>query len=475
MKKCMALLLALLMVFSLAVTASAAPKEKAVKVVLPNYDSPSGTDQVEAAINAITTEKYGVKLDIEFISTGNYAQQTNLMLTSDEVDVFALFGTPFDSYVNNGQLYELTEYWNNTTDEFKAEWDDADLKPFIVDGQLYAIPNFRDYGGYLGAMIDEEIAAEFGLVDRQDITWEEFDAFLQKAHEKYPERYGLIPSGGTCLISSWTWDGLGDSSYIGALPVSGQESTTVVPLFECEDFLNFVTWARKWYVEGITMADILSNSESWKSLFAAKKAVAMINSVGVNNPTGLINVHLSPNYIMTSTYRSVSYGINANSSNPDLAWRVMEILYTDKEVGTLLTNGVEGVHYVRNEDGTASYPEGLDSTTAGYNLVEAYWFVPYCPNSLPSAANGGDFYAKLVAQKDNGIKSGVFGFAFNASEVIDEYTACTNVMSKYYKPLMSGAVDPESIMAQATSELEAAGLQTVIAEKQVQLDAFLGK
>lgn len=475
MKKFTAVILALAMIFSFAAVANAAPKEKAVKVVIPNYDSPSGTDQVEAAINEITQEKYGVKIDLEFISTGNYAQQTNLMLTSDEVDVFALFGTPFDTYINNGQLYELTDFWASASDAFKAEWAEDDLKPFTINGHLYAIPNLRDYGGYLGVMIDEDIATEYGLENNQSITWEEFDAFIQKAHAQYPERYGIIPSGGTCLISSWTWDGLGDSSYIGALPNAGLEEKTVKPLFECEDFLTFINWARKWYTEGITMPDILSNSESWKSLFAADKAIAMINSVGVNKPDGLINTLICPNYVLTSTYRSVSYGINANSSNPELAWKAMEILYTDEEVGTLLTNGIEGVHYVKNEDGTASYPEGLDSTTAGYNLMEAYWFVPYCANSIPTKANGGDFFAKLVQQKEDSTKSGVFGFAFNTENVIDEFTACTNVMSKYYKPLMSGAVDPESIMAQAAAELEAAGVQEVIAEKQAQLDAFLGK
>lgn len=242
MKKITAFILALTMVISFAVCVNAAPKEKAVKVVIPNYDSPSGTDQVEAAINAITQEKYGVKIDLEFISTGNYAQQTNLMLTSDEVDVFALFGTPFDTYINNGQLYELTDFWASASDAFKAEWEEADLKPFTINGHLYAIPNLRDYGGYLGALIDEDIAEEYGIKHNQDITWEEFDKFVHEAHDKYPERYGIIPSGGTCLISSWTWDGLGDSSNIGALPNAGLEDKTVKPLFECEDFINFVTW-----------------------------------------------------------------------------------------------------------------------------------------------------------------------------------------------------------------------------------------
>ncbi len=457
------------------VTAQAADDVTTVKVCIPNYTSPTDTALVTEAINEIMEPKYGVRVELEFIATGNWAQQTNLMLTSDEVDVLALYGTPFSSFVNNGQLLDLTDYWENAGEELKAEWTDTELLPFRSGGRLYAIPNFRDYGGYFGGMIDEEIAAEFGIEEGQTLTWEELDEFLQAAHEKYPERYGLVPTGGTALISSWTWDGMGDTKYLGVLSNYGRESTEVVNLFDSEDFINFTTWARKWYEDGITMPDILSNTESWQSMFQADKAIAAINTVGYNQNAGLINFYLEQAYLGTDVYQQVSYGINANSAHPDEAWTALEALYTDKEIGTLLVNGIEGQNYVLNDDGTASYPEGVDASSAGYNLIEAYWFVPYCPNSIPSASNGPEFYDNLVKQKEEAVTSAAFGFAFDNSNVIDEYTACSNVMDKYYKALMSGAVDPESTIEQARSELEAAGIDTIIAEKQTQLDAWLAE
>lgn len=447
-----------------------------VKVCIPNYDSPADTPAVEEAINAIIGEKYGIQMDLEFIATGNWAQQTNLMLTSDEVDVLALYATPFSTFINNGQLLDITEYWANASEEMKAVWTETDLVPFTVNGSLYAIPNFRCFGEYLGGMIDEEIAAEFGIEDQQTLTFEELDAFLQEAHAKYPERYGLVPTGGTALTSNWTWDGMGDSKYLGVLSDGGSESTQVVPLFEAPDFLEFTTWARKWYEDGITMPDILSNAESWKSLFAADKAIAAINTIGINKNEGLIAFYIQQMYRDTDTYRSVSYGINANTSNPDAAWTAMEILYTDKEVGTLITCGVEGKNYVLNEDGTASYPDGMTGAEAGYNLMEAHWFVPYAKNSYPLDVNGtGDFFERIAELTVTAPVSAALGFAFDSSEVIDEYTACCNVMDKYYKPLMSGAVDPEATMEQAKAELEASGLATIIQAKQEQLDAWLAQ
>ncbi|MDO5541074.1 MAG: ABC transporter substrate-binding protein [Eubacteriales bacterium] len=449
-----------------------------VKVCIPNYDSPAATADVEAAINAIAGEKYGFQMDLEFIATGNWAQQTNLMLTSDEVDVFAVFGTPFLSFVNNGQLLDLTDYWANASEEFKAEWTEDELLALSYDGKLYAIPNTIGIGEHLATMIDAEIAAEFGLEDEQEITWEELDEFLQKAHEKYPERYGLVPTGGTALISNWTWDGMGDKKYLGVLADGGYASTgtTVVPLFEAEDFLEFTGWARKWYEDGITMPDILSNSEGWKSMFAADKAIAAINSIGVNKNEGLISVYLDTCYASTDSYHSVSYAINANSSHPDAAWAAMEALYTDKDIQILLTNGIEGQTYVVNEDGTASYPEGMDGASAGYDLMEAHWFLPYVYNTYPLKVNGGaDFFDKMKEQKAAAVNSKGLGFVFDNTEVIDEYTACSSVMDKYYKALMSGAVDPDEIIAQAAAELESSGLAKIIEAKQAQLDAFLAE
>ena len=64
---------------------------------------------------------------------------------------------------------------------------------------------------------------------------------------------------------------------------------------------------------------------------------------------------------------------------------------------------------------------------------------------------------------------------YRTTNVVDQYTACSNIMDKYYKALLSGSVDVESTIEQANSELEAAGLADIIAEKQAQLDAYLAE
>ena len=41
---------------------------------------------VEDAINQITEEKYGIHLNLTYVTMGNWQQQSNLLFTSDEAD-----------------------------------------------------------------------------------------------------------------------------------------------------------------------------------------------------------------------------------------------------------------------------------------------------------------------------------------------------------------------------------------------------
>ena len=68
-----------------------------------------------------------------------------------------------------------------------------------------------------------------------------------------------------------------------------------------------------------------------------------------------------------------------------------------------------------------------------------------------------------------------FGFSFDATQVANEITACTNVVNKYHKALVCGALDPETTLPQFNSELKDAGIDAIIEEKQAQLDAWLAE
>lgn len=445
---------------------------KEVVVAIPCMSDMEYADDVEEAINKIAVDRYGIQYNFEFISYGNWSQQSNLLLTGDEVDVIAAFITPLSTYVKNGQFVDLTDYVNNASDAFKEIWTADDLYGTSVQGSVYSIPTYKNYGSCAGLMIDETIAEEMGITDRQVWTLADISDFLYEVKEKYPDRYALVPNGSS-MISYWSWDGLGDSSYIGVLSDCGQK-TTVENLYDTDDFRELCKYTRQWYQDGLIMPDALSNTDSGSEMIRRGKAVSTFAKFANGNEAGCYLTVVVDAWSEANCY-NVSYGINANSKDVDAAWTALEALYTDDDVRTLLVQGIEGLNYVDNGDGTISYKDGKSSTESGYGMPTMYWILPNANGTTPIDSYGAGFYEAIEKFNAGTLKSKAYGFYFDTTEVADQYTACINVMNKYTQALLSGTVDTESTIEQANAELEAAGLADVIEAKQTQLDAFLGQ
>ena len=80
-----------------------------------------------------------------------------------------------------------------------------------------------------------------------------------------------------------------------------------------------------------------------------------------------------------------------------------------------------------------------------------------------------------LSRSDYLIICGDFGLVWDNSEVLNEVTACNNVVEKYRAGLLTGCLDPETAIPQMNQELDAAGINTIIEAKQAQLDAWLAE
>ena len=56
--------------------------------------------------------------------------------------------------------------------------------------------------------------------------------------------------------------------------------------------------------------------------------------------------------------------------------------------------------------------------------------------------------------------------------VLNEVTACNNVVTKYHNALIGGQLDPSTTIPEFVAELEKAGIDKIIAEKQRQMDEW---
>lgn len=449
-----------------------------IKVAMPSLMDVTDAPLVQEELNKIYAEKYGVQVELTFINMGSWTQQSNLLLTGDEVDVICYFMLPLNTFVTNGQCTDLTEYVANASDEFKALFTDEQMAGCQINGVQWAIPNLRNYGNDMIVNFDEAKLAELGYSVDDIKTLDDVEEVLYAAHEKYPDIYTVVPQNAATFANGWTWDGLGDQNCIGVIDDCGQ-SETVVDIFESEDFKEFCTYTRKWYNDGLMMGDALSNQDTGSTMIQNGLAFATFgNSSNAAPPSGLTKAILVENWTDSTNISALTYGINPLSNDPDNAWKVLEAMYVDTDVMTLLVDGIEGTHYVLNEDGSASYPEGIDSTTSTYSMATMYWALPYA-NGIPAIDELGSasFFEELIAFNNESRISKAAGFVLDtdAMGITDEYAACLSVKDKYYDGLMNGVLDPETVMAQAHQEMVDAGIEKIIAAKQAAYDELLGK
>jgi len=450
-----------------------------VNFVMPSFSDFSDAPAVEKELNTVLGEKYGIQTKLTYISIGAWVQQSNLLLTGDEADVVAVFISPLSNYVTNGQLLPLDDYFNNSSDELKSIFLEGQMNSTQVDGTLYSLSNFKDFAGSVKFIMDEKIVNDLGIDVDGIKSLEDIEPILAQVKEAYPEIYGLVPQHDSQMLSSkWTWDylGVGFASAFVSTADYGQ-STKVECTYELDDFVSFTNTMHDWYEKGYVMADALSNTEAGDALILGGKAFgSFANGSVAKLKAGLVGATIIEPWSASSAYTGVSYGINANSKNPDAAWKLIEAIYTDTDVATLLIDGIEGTHYVNNEDGTINFPEGIDASTTKYGGATQAWLYPNATLTHPIITLGeADYFDKLMAFNNGAKNSKEVGFMFNTSKCADAFSACLNVHQKYFNALLCGVVDPNEVIPEAIQEMKAAGLEDVIAEEQAQLDTFLAK
>lgn len=483
MKKFLSLILCLMLASGILCTSACAEAQTdvsdmpVVTYIVPAILTFEDADvaEVTEAMNKLLAERWGIQAKLMFISAGSWSQQSALMMTSDEVDVLPLYPTPLATFVANGQVLPLDDYLAASSDAMKSVWTEEELSGARINNILYGIPIKKSFSTKVSLVLSEEIVNALNIDVEAISSLEDLEPILEQVKAAYPDIYPLAPQAGSLLTNHWTWDGLGDEKYIGVLDKCGQ-TTTVQNLFETEDFINFSTLMHSWYTKGLIMSDVLSNTEYGEQMILSGKAFATFYDDPVKSATkGTVLKELVPEWTISNAYSIITYGINVNSAHPDAAWKLMEAFYTDKDIATLLINGIEGKHYVVNADGTMSYPDGKNYTDISYGGTQQSWLSPNAELTYPLDSYGADYFEKVRESNERSVKSMALGFSFDAENVSDEYSACITIREKYYNALLAGVMDPATTLDAVNEELRSAGIDDIIAEKQKQLDAYLAK
>ena len=235
----------------------------------------------------------------------------------------------------------------------------------------------------------------------------------------------------------------------------------------------------QWNQEGLVMPDATTTTEN--NLLSGngfamfenwKPGKEYENYKSTGKEVVFMKVH-EDNIKYTDLANGNSFIIPYSSENPEKAMELWSLMYTNADVSNLLINGIEGVHWEYTDD-TKTFintPEGVDPNASGYSSVDWAW-----PNQQITPVwegNPEDLWDQLNEFNESGIASPAMGFSWDSNSVLNQVTACNNVISQYNTALRWGVLNPDETIDQFNSELEAAGMNDIITEKQKQLDEFL--
>lgn len=449
-----------------------------VKILAPGDASTDDCAKISEAASKITEEKFNTKVELTRVGFGSYDQQVNLTLASSEkLDLMYEYCGNVTSAISSGQIVPITDYLDSYGSDMKSQISDSDWKCVTFNGDIYGVPANKEKATGWGFAMNKEMADATGIDYSSIKTEEELEPLLEKVKEMYPDVYPIVSHNGSMSLMTDQDDLGGD---IGSLESASGDNTTVINYYGTDEYMNEMKLRYDWAQKGLIMPDASTSTENANSLIGAGKGFGRFTNTkpGIEKEMEkeagkeVVVLEMVKPYTTTTRVDIVWY-VPHNSEKPERAVQVLNEIYTNPDLANLFINGLEGKHYefVDKEKGIVNYPEGVNASNTGYTSLPWAWpneTISYIWEGLDS-----DIWDQIQEFNKDATVSPAKGFAWDNTGVQNEVTACANVVAKYGPALECGSLDPETTIPKFLDELKAAGADTIIAEKQKQLDAWL--
>ena len=399
------------------------------------------------------------------------------MASSEKLDLMYEYCGNVTSAISSGQILPITDYLDSYGSDMKSEISESDWKCVTFNGNIYGVPSNKEKATGWGFAMNKEMADATGIDYSSIKTEEELEPLLEKVKEMYPDVYPIVSHVGSMSLMANSDDLGGD---IGSLESVSSDSTEVINYYATDKYMNEMKLRYDWAQKGLIMPDASTSTEMANSLIGSGKGFGRFTNTKpgieqeIEKESGkeIVVLDLVEPYTTTTRVDIVWY-VPHNSDKPERAVQVLNEIYTNPDLANILINGLEGTHYefTDKDNGVINYPDGVTASNTGYTSLPWAW-----PNEAISyvwEGNDPDIWDQTQEFNNNAVVSPAKGFAWDNTDVQNEVTACANVTAKYGPALECGSLDPETTIPKFLDELKAAGADTIIAEKQRQLDDWL--
>lgn len=456
---------------------------------------------VEAAVNEYMIPNYQIEVEFLPMSIADYYANTPLMLSSgEELDVLPIMFSTASSWLSMGGILDLAPYMDSEEGQkiIEALGDEETAYAATCNGVLFGFPANKEFYSNRGFLLRADICDELGFtekynLDRPDadiydgtgISWEDEEAMLVAVKEAYPDMTAFYLS--TTAKADLLFDLLDDG--FGVLDmVADREGTTVVNMYETEQYREHVKRMADWYDKGYIYKDAATGSTRADEMMRAGNTFSYPTNIvpgaligtNISNGCKCYLVHREPEkkgFITTSDVSFMNAGIATQSKDPEMAFKFISALYSDPTLFNLWQFGIEGVHYQLLEDGTAYYVEGENASNYKYHQNSGWQMGDQFKGLVWNDGTAGpDYWDALKEHNQKGDRSPVYGFRWDSTEYSTELTALNAIKEQYIYQLETGTCGSDNVddlLEEFNEALYNVGLQDIMDAKQAQIDAWL--
>lgn len=468
---------------------------KVALMSLSPVDTAAG-ERIEARLNEMLLEQLNIQADITWYPASDYLSQVPMAIQAGEqldlMMVIPVAPCTYPAFMQQGQLMDITDELNEYGPDIVAALGEDGLAATTQDGRIYGVGGIQAMFGGQAIVMRKDALDAAGMTELAETmtTWDEFEQVLD-AVVNNTDFAGLVNTdangnvltplpymnGGDSFSESIWVDNAGDAD---GLVYVDPNTDKVECYYYNEEYYKTLKRTKDYYDKGYIYRDAAISEEFSQSLLRNGVGFAMVNAIesgyvsSLNASVGTETVvrMLTESEKSTTTYTKFGFAVPVTAREPEAAIKMLNLLYTSNEFLDTLVWGEEGIDWVKKDDGTATYPEGVTADTAQYHMADFLY-----GNRLavtPWEGDGADI--RQVQQEENAnVKASKYlGLNLDATPVSTQVTACQNTVMQYKSQLTTGTVsDVDATYQEFKNALEAAGINEVIAEYQSQLDAWL--
>ena len=453
-----------------------------------------GLYDVEDKLNEMMEKDIGVH--VTGVPTGLDTSQQDAILqvsAGEQLDICLSAFTSIGTLVEKGLILPLDDLLEETgTGEIFLAHNVNPYTQSTYEGKVYGVSCGDTQYRYYAYLLKKKFAEKYGIEPDDDkiFTLDEIEEIMAKIKEGEEEEVFLqIPWLNTyeplnyCMCE---YDKLGGDMSYGVLMLNrGFDTTEIVNIFATPEYEKYCRrmydWAQKGYISPNAAIDFDMQTEFTTSdKYPGEFGWGAWKTDMIDNAADFIQLKVLDGYI-GGTIAGINWSIPITSGNPQKALEALAYIYDHKEATWLIQYGIEGENWFitdTDEHGNVA------AKYASENYMELAYINPYglWGNTLEAPVFGDSPIDKnekrLEAQEEilaNGRITPSAGYVFNASSVSAEVSAVQTVIAQYAQSFNAGALDPDKALPEFLDALEAAGINTVIAENQKQFDAWLAE